>query len=268
MGGIGRQLLSATVTIAIAVVISVTIWEVSHAVLDHHLARLGDDGRIRSARLMTLLPMLRTALLTAILTIVGLTALSQIGVTIAPLLAGAGIAGIALGFGAQRLVQDVITGIFVLLENAIQIGDGITAAGLTGNIEALSVRTIRLRAADGSVHIIPFSSVTTITNTNRGLGNAAVSVTVAYEEDPDRICALLGEIAGGMRAEPEWAPRILDDLKLFGVDSIRPWGTTITGQIACTDTGRMPVQREFNRRLKKRVDEDKIVLSAAPGAAA
>ena len=268
MGGIGQRLLSALVTIAVAVIASATIWEVSHAVLDRHLSRLGDDGRARSARLMTLLPMLRTALLTAILIIVGLTALSQIGVTIAPLLAGAGIAGIAIGFGSQRLVQDVITGIFVLFENAIQIGDGITAAGLTGNIEALSVRTIRLRAGDGSVHIIPFSSVTTITNSNRGLGNAAVSVTVAFDEDTDRICAILGDIAAAMRADPEFEPKMLDDLKLFGVDAVRPWGTTITGQIACTDTGRWPVQREFNRRLKKRLEDEKIALTAPPGAAA
>src|SRR5579863_551642 len=151
IGGMGRQLLSALVTIAIAIVAAAAIWEISHAVLDRQLS---DDRIGRSARLLTLLPMLRTALLTAILTIVGLTALSEIGVNIAPLLAGAGIAGIAIGFGSQRLVQDVITGVFVLFENAIQIGDGITVAGLTGSVEQLSVRTIRLRASDGSVHII------------------------------------------------------------------------------------------------------------------
>ena len=186
---------------------------------------------------------------------VGLTALSEIGVNIAPLLAGAGIAAIAIGFGAQHLVQDVITGVFVLFENAVQIGDSVTVAGLSGNIEQLSVRTIRLRAGDGSVHIIPFSSVTTITYSNRGLGNAAVSVTIAYDEDTDRVAEVLAEIAAGMREDPKFGPGMLADLELFGVDQVRPWGVTIDGQIVCTDTARWPVQREFNRRLKKRFAE-------------
>jgi small-conductance mechanosensitive channel len=255
-------------TITIAIIAAIAIWEVTQALIQRQIGRPGDDGARRAARLMTLLPILRTTFLTAILTIVGLTALSEIGVNIAPLLAGAGIVGIAVGFGSQHLVQDVITGVFVLFENAIQIGDGVTVAGLSGTIEQLSVRTLRLRAADGSVHIIPFSSVTTITNNNRGLGNAAVSVTVAYAEDTDRVAEVLAEIAAGMREDPDFAARMLGDLQLFGVDAVRPWGATITGQIACTDTGRWPVQREFNRRIKKRFEELEITLSAPPGASA
>ena len=267
-GSIGHRLVSALITIAIAVIAATAVWEVTHALLERHLTRLGEDAGKGAARLMTLLPILRTAFLTAILTIIGLTALSEIGVNIAPLLAGAGIVGIAVGFGSQHLVQDVITGIFVLFENAIQIGDGVTVAGLSGSIEQLSVRTIRLRAGDGSVHIIPFSSVTTITNSNRGIGNAAVSVTVAAAEDTDRVAEVLVEIAAGMRAEADFAARMLGELQLFGVDAIRPWGATITGQIVCTDSGRWPVQREFNRRVKKRFEELDIALAAPPNAAA
>ena len=148
-GGIGARLVSALATVMVAVIAAIAIWEVSQAVLERQLAQTGAGGQCRSVRLLTLLPMLRTALLATILAVVGLTALREIGVNIAPLLAGAGIAGIAIGFGAQHLVQDVITGIFVLFENAIQIGDGVTAAGLSGSVEQLSVRTIRLRAGDG-----------------------------------------------------------------------------------------------------------------------
>ena len=154
---------------------------------------------------------------------------------------------------------------FVLFENAIQIGDGVTVAGLSGNVEALSVRTIRLRAADGAVHIIPFSAVTSITNNNRGLGNAAISITVAYEEDTDRVTNVLIEVAEEMREDPDFSPKMLGDLKLFGVDALHPWGVTIAGQIPCSDTGRLPVQREFNRRLKKRFDELEIALGGPPG---
>ena len=114
----------------------------------------------QSARLRTLLPLLRSALLITIVVFAGLMVLSEIGINIAPLLAGAGIIGVAIGFGSQKLVQDLITGIFLLLENAMQVGDWVTVSGLSGTVENLSVRTIRLRAGDGSVHIIPFSAVT------------------------------------------------------------------------------------------------------------
>jgi moderate conductance mechanosensitive channel len=181
--------------------------------------------------------------------------LSEIGVTIGPLLAGAGIVGVAIGFGSQKLVQDLITGIFLLLENAMQVGDAVTVSGLTGTVENLSVRIIRLRAADGSVHLIPFSSVTTVTNVNRGLGNAAVSVSVAAHEDTDRVCEVLKAIAAEMREEADFAPRMLADLQLWGVDKLDGASVTIAGQVVCTDSGRWSVQREFNRRMKKRFEE-------------
>ena len=232
------------------------IWEASNALLDRKLTALSRDGHFaRAARLRTFQPMLRTALLCLIVTVVGVTALSEIGVNVAPLLAGAGIVGIAIGFGSQKLVQDLITGIFLLLENAMQVGDTVTVAGLTGTVENLSVRTIRLRAGDGSMYIIPFSAVTTVTNANRGLGNAPISVTVDYDEDTDRVAAVLTEIVAGMRADPGFGGKMLSDLQLWGVDKVDGAEATIVGQMVCTDSGRWSVQREFNRRMKKRFQE-------------
>jgi small-conductance mechanosensitive channel len=199
--------------------------------------------------------MVRTTLIVTILTIAGLTILSAIGVNIAPLLAGAGIVGIAVGFGSQKLVQDVVTGVFLLLENAMQVGDWVTVSGLSGTVENLSIRTIRLRAGDGSVHIIPFSSVTSVTNTNRGIGNAAISVNLAYDEDVDRAGEVLKQIAHEMRQEPEFKRLMRGDLDLWGVDKFDGATVTLVGQIECTDAGRWPVQREFNRRVKKSFQE-------------
>ena len=171
---LGGKLVSASITVLIAGAIALAVWEGVNATIDNHLARLTREAQaMKSARLRTLQPMLRTGLLCALIGIFGLTALSQIGVDIAPLLAGAGILGVAIGFGSQKLVQDFITGMFLLLENAMQVGDWVTVAGLSGSVENLSIRTMRLRAGDGSVHIIPFSSVSTVTNVNRGIGNAA-----------------------------------------------------------------------------------------------
>src|SRR5258707_5120786 len=207
------------------------------------------------ARLRTQLPMVRTPLFNAIVTVVGLTALSEIGVNIAPLLAGAGIVGVAIGFGSQKVVQDLITGLFLLLENAMQVGDFVTVSGLSGKVENLSIRTIRLRAADGAVHIIPFSAVTSVTNTNRGIGNASINVNVAYKEDTYRVVQGLKDIAAEMRQDPDFKFLIRGDLALWGVDKIDAGMVTILGQIECTDAGRWSVQREFNRRMKKRFQE-------------
>jgi moderate conductance mechanosensitive channel len=253
---LGQRIVSACGTILVTVLLALLAWEAANAAMQRHLAKLTKDQQItRSARLRTLLPLMRSALLITILVFAGLTVLSEIGINIAPLLAGAGIVGVAIGFGSQKLVQDFITGIFLLLENAMQVGEFVTVSGLSGTVEALSVRTMRLRAGDGSVHIIPFSAVTTVTNVNRGLGNASVSVSVEYDEDTDRVCAILKEVVGGMRAEPDFATKMLSDLQLWGVDKVDGSAATIVGQVVCTDSGRWSVQREFNRRMKLRFQE-------------
>ncbi|WP_298259974.1 mechanosensitive ion channel domain-containing protein [Bradyrhizobium sp.] len=262
-GQIGSRLLSALATVAIAALVAAAIWETSNALLDRQINALSRGGHYaRAARLRTFQPMLRTALLCLIVTVVGLTVLSEIGVNVAPLLAGAGIVGIAIGFGSQKLVQDLITGLFLLVENGVQVGDDVSVAGLTGNVENVSIRTIRLRAGDGSVHIVPFSAVTTITNASRGAGNAAVSVSVAYKEDTDRVSQILKDIVADMRKEPEYRMLIRGDLELWGVDKIDGSTATIVGQIRCSDSGRWPVQREFNRRMKRRFQECGIEIAS------
>jgi small-conductance mechanosensitive channel len=261
---IGSRLLSAIVTIAIAALAAAAIWEVANALMDRQVNTLSREGHYaRAARLRTFQPMLRTALLCLIVAVVGLTALSEIGVNVAPLLAGAGIVGIAIGFGSQKLVQDLITGLFLLLENTVQVGDNVSVSGLSGIVENVSIRTMRLRAGDGALHVVPFSAVTTITNASRGAGNAAVSVNVAYKEDTDRAGQILKDIVAEMRREGEYRSAILGDLELWGVDKVDGAMASIVGQIRCTDFGRWPVQREFNRRLKRRFQEAGIEMASA-----
>src|SRR5262249_44752944 len=145
-----------------------------------------DAKAARSARVRTLLPMLRTALMITILVIVGFIFLTEIGVNVAPLIAGAGVVGIAIGFGSQTLVRDVITGIFLLFEDAMAVGDVVQVGGLGGVVEQLSIRSIKLRALDGSLHIIPFSAVTTVTNQTRDFAFAVIDVSVGYGQDTDQ----------------------------------------------------------------------------------
>ena len=202
-----------------------------------------------------MLPGIRTALLIAILVVIGFTLLSEIGVNLAPLLAGAGVIGVAIGFGSQKLVQDIITGMFLLLENTMQVGDVIELAGRSGVVENLSVRTIRLRDLDGSVHIIPFSAVTTVTNMTRDFGYAVVDVTLGDKEDPDRVADTLREITREMRGEARWRSAVRDDLEVLGVERFVDQGWVMRVRIRTQPNDRWAVGREFNRRVKYRFDK-------------
>jgi small-conductance mechanosensitive channel len=261
-GTLGRSLLSAVATILVALVIAVVVWQGCNTAIDRRLAAWRDQGDlVRAARLRTLVPMLRTALLVIMVLIVGLTALSQIGINTTPLLAGASIIGVALGFGSQKLVQDFITGIFLLMENAMQVGDWVTVAGVSGTVEYLSIRTVRLRAGDGSLHIVPFSSVSTVNNVNRGLGNAAVRVSVSPDTDVQQVIDELKQLGAGLRADPAFKDMILDDIEVWGVDAVDGSMVTLAGQIRCIDKGRWGVQREMNRRIFERFRELGIAIT-------
>jgi small-conductance mechanosensitive channel len=272
-GAIGDRVASAIVDITLAIAFALVIWEAANAGIERHLAKLSKQGQlVRSARLRTLLPMLRSVLLVSVSLMAGLTVLSQVGLNTAPLLAGAGVAGVAIGFGSQKLVQDVITGLFLLLENAMQVGDTVSLAGLTGTVENLSIRTIRLRALDGSVHIVPFSAVTSVTNMTRDYSYALIEISVGLNEEPDIVIGVLRELVAEMREDPAWRLVLTDDLEVLGVDKFIDTAWVLSVRIKTLPTKRWAVQRELNRRIKYRFDELAIespitsykVLSAVP----
>jgi len=255
-GSLGSRVLEAIVVIGLTVMVALLAWELANGAIERHLARLSRDGQAaRSARLRTLLPMLRTSLIIAIAVLVGLMVLSEVGLNIAPLLASAGVIGIAIGFGSQKLVQDIINGLFLLFENAMQVGDVVSLGGLGGVVENLSVRTIRLRAADGSVHLVPFSAVTTVTNQTRDFGYAVFNIGVGYKEDVDRVIEVLKDLAREMRKDPEWAPMVRDELEVWGLDQFGASSVIIACRIRTGPSQRWAVGREFNRRIKRRFDE-------------
>lgn len=262
---LGRRFLSALGTVLVTVLLAIAVWELVNGAIQGHLRRLERDAMgTRAARMRTLLPLLRTTLIVTIAIISGLMVLSEIGVNIAPLLAGAGIIGIAVGFGSQRLVQDLITGVFLLLENAMQVGDVVKVGALTGTVESLSVRTIRLRSEDGSVHVIPFSAVTTVTNMTREFSRAVIQVVVAFDENYDRVVGILRGIVADMREEPAWGGIILDDLEVFGLQEIDNVAMSIRCRIRCTAFGRWSVGREFNRRMKVAFEAEGVRLASVP----
>ena len=255
-GRLGQRTVSALLLIGFTVAVAVLVWEGANAGIERHLATLSRDLQLgRAARLRTLLPMLRTALLVSIVLVVALMVLSELGVNIAPLLAGAGVIGIAVGFGSQKLVQDLITGLFLLLENAMQVGDVVTLGGLSGTVETLSVRTIRLRALDGSVHIIPFSAVTTVTNQTRDFSYAVLDVSVGLNETPERIEAVLRDVGRELRDDPAWRSKLSDELDVMGVEKLTATEWVLRVRIKTLPASRWAVARELNERIKIRFDE-------------
>ena len=255
-GDLGSRILSAAVLTGVTVLIAILVWEGANAGLERHLSQLSEAGQLaRSGRLRTLMPMLRTSLLVTIVIVVGLIVLSEIGVNIAPLLAGAGVVGIAVGFGSQKLVQDLITGLFLLLENAMQVGDVVTLGGLSGTVEALSIRTIRLRALDGAVHIIPFSAVTTVTNQTRDYGYALLDISVGLNEEPGPVIDVVRDLAAEMRSDPKWASLILEALDVMGVDRFVDLAWVLRVRLKTQPASRWSVARELNRRVKERFDK-------------
>ena len=255
-GKLGNRLISSIVSITLTITLALVIWEGINAAIHRHLERLSRDAKAaQSARVRTLLPMLRTVLLAIILIYVVLSVLTEIGVNVAPLIAGAGVVGIAVGFGSQRLVQDVITGIFLLLEDAVAVGDVVQLGGLGGVVEHLSIHSIKLRAVDGSLHIIPFSTVTSVTNQTRDFAFAVIDVNVDYGEDTDHVAKTLREIAAEMRKDQRWRPVIRDDLDVMGVDKLGDSGVVIRVRLKTEPSQRWAVAREMNRRIKRRFDE-------------
>ena len=248
----GQRATSSVITIALLLVFSVIILEAASAAIERYLGRAGTDV---SARARTLLPLLRTTLLVVLATLFVLVTLSELGLNIAPLLAGAGVVGLAVGFGAQTLVKDIITGLFILMEDQLAVGDVVKVGSHAGLVEKLTLRTIRLRDLAGTVHIVPFSEVTTLENLTKEFSRYVFNVGVAYREDTDEVVAVLRQLGDEMIQDEDYKDLILQPLEILGVDSFDDNAVVIKARITTKPIKQWTVGREFNRRMKKRFDE-------------
>jgi small-conductance mechanosensitive channel len=253
----GRGAISSVLTILTILVVAVAMWEAVSSIVEYYLSRVeeGTSAPGRATRLKTFLPLARRALSVVLAVMVTLTVLSQLGINIAPLLAGAGVVGLAVGFGAQTLVKDVITGVFMLLEDTVAVGDVVSVGGHSGTVEGVSIRTIRLRDLSGTVYIIPFSEVTSVTNMTKDFAFALMEIGVAYREDVDDVIAVLKEIGAGMRADKAYAASILEDLDILGLDRFENSAVVIKLRIKTVAIMQWGIRREFQRRIKRRFDE-------------
>ena len=196
----------------------------------------------------------RTA--TAVVWIVAIVmVLREAGFDIGPILAGAGIVGLAVGFGAQNLVRDVISGVFLLIENQVRVNDVAVINGTGGLVEELNLRTTVLRGLDGTVHIFPNGSIESLSNMTHGFSYYIFDVGVAYKEDTDRVVAVLKELAAEMMKEEAYRPHILEPLEVLGVDKFADSAVIIKARIKTMPIQQWLVGREMNRRIKKKFDQ-------------
>ncbi len=262
---IGHRVTGSLLSIATVLLATLVLWELFSSAVERYLSGIGADGRrvAHSARVRTLLPLLRTTVLIVLVSVAGLIVLSELGVDIAPLLAGAGVAGIAIGFGSQALVKDVITGVFMLVEDTLAVGEVVDVGkGHSGMVEAISIRTIKLRDVAGTVHTIPFSEVATVSNLTRDYSYFVAEAGVQFREDPDRVISVLRAVADELRQDPDWGPSILEPLDVIGVDKFTDSAMVIRARLKTVPLRQWAVGHEFNRCMKKAFDAQGIELPA------
>ncbi|HDR14644.1 MAG TPA: mechanosensitive ion channel [Desulfobacteraceae bacterium] len=250
----GGYVVSELVILAVIIIGAFVLWEVVSMLIERSLTR-ETEKEFGSTRKLTLLPLLRNVVRITLGVIATMLVLSQIGINIGPLLAGAGVVGLAVGFGAQTLVRDVITGAFILLEDAISVGDWVTAGGFSGSVEGLNVRTVTLRDLSGTVHVIPFSQVTSVTNFNRGYGYALIDVSVAYRERYDEVVQALHEVAKELRQDETWGRYITGDLEVFGLNNLGDSAVEIRVRMKTLPMRQFGVRRAFLEKMKRMFDE-------------
>ena len=205
-------------------------------------------------RVKTLTGLLRTISLALIWSVTVIISLDQIGLDITPIIASAGIVGLAVGFGAQNLVRDVISGFFMILENQVRVGDVAIVNGTGGLVETISFRTITLRDLAGVVHVFPNGTITTLSNMTKVWSGYLLDIGVAYKEDTDHVVEVMKEVAEDLRRDPQFSSKILQPIEIFGVDQFGASEVVIKARLKTLPIEQWNVGREYRRRLKKAFD--------------
>ena len=249
----GVRLTGTLVTVLLILVGAFAVWLALSSWIDYRLNP--EFGSVPTARERTLLTLLKNAAIIVIIVITMMFVLSEIGIDIAPLIASAGVLGLAIGFGAQKLVQDIITGVFIQFENAINVGDIISLGGTTGTVERLTIRSVSLRDLQGVFHIIPFSSVDMVSNYMRGFAYYLCDMGVAYRENVEDAKQAMLDAFAELRADPAWQNDILEDIQWMGLHAFGDSAIILRARIKCAPGRHMGVGRAYNLVLKRIFDE-------------
>lgn len=217
-----------------------------------------DNSSLELNRIETIGNVFRYIFSVVITIVAGMLMLSEMGISIAPILATAGVAGIAIGFGAQSLIKDYFNGFFLLLEDQIRQGDVVNVANIGGLVEEITLRHVKLRDYDGNVHYIPNGIITTVTNMSRDYAFAVIDVRVANRQNVDEVMELMHDIAKKLRENPAFEDKIIEDLEMAGVEKLEDTASIVRGRIKVKPLAQWDVKREFLRLMKTAFEEHHI----------
>jgi small-conductance mechanosensitive channel len=212
------------------------------------------DALERAKRARTLGSVVGRVATVCVSSLAALMVLNELGVNITPVLTGAGIAGLAVGFGAQTLVRDIISGFFLILEDQVRVGDGVVINGTSGLVEELNLRTIVLRDDEGTVHVFPNGSITTLANRSKDFSYYVISLGIPYGEDSDRVAEIVRGVGADMQKDPRFEPFILEPVEIIGVDSFSDWAVLFKFRIKTVAQRQGEIGREFRKRIGKALD--------------
>jgi small-conductance mechanosensitive channel len=254
-----KHLLSGALIITVAI-LSLTAAQIVRKRLLHTLISQQRLPHERQQQALTLVEVIGWGIAVVIIGATILMLLSDFGINITPLLASAGVAGLAVGLGAQTLIKDLIGGFFVLVENQYAVGDTIQVGALTGQVEHLTLRTTTVRGADGQLHVIPNGEVRIVSNLTKEWSRAIVDVGVAYEEDLDRVLGVLGDAAASFALDPAFAPHLLEAPQVLGPMSLGDWAITVRVMVKTRPGKQWEVARELRKRILAVCEQEGIVL--------
>lgn len=259
---ITHWLLSSGLRILIIVLIAFVVYFILRFFAEKSIRFVGTSKaeRENEKQANTLYTLLKTIIKIALLIIVGAMILEEFGIKIGPLLAAAGVVGIAVGFGSQRLVEDIISGFFILMENQVRIGDYIQTAGMSGEVEKVGLRSIILRDFSGNVHFIRNGKIDFITNMTKDYSRYLFKIGVAYKEDVDEVMKLMREVDKDLRSDSEFSNDILEPIDIMGLDEFADSALIIKARTKTRPQQQWRIAREFNRRLKICFDKNNIEI--------
>lgn len=252
-----KSFLTSSITVLLVAICAALIWEAVGVYLSYILKQADDNNQ---TRVKTLLPLIRNIVLSVFGLLFGLVIMSEMGLNVAPFLAGAGVIGVAVGFGAQSMVKDFLTGFTIVLEDIIRVGDVVSLGGCTGSVEKITLRKVQLRDFAGVVYTIPFSQITTIQNMTKNFSYYVMDISVDYKHNTDDVIATLKEIDQDLRADPEFKTLILEPIEIVGVDRFADNAVVIKARIKTLPIKQWAVGREFNRRMKMAFDQKGIEI--------
>ncbi len=258
----GKAIFEAGVTIVAVLILALVMLKMAQVLssrVTSMLVKKRPDGESKK-RAETLSGVVRNVFVVMIWTIAIMVALSEVGIEIGPILAAAGIVGLAVGFGAQDLVKDVINGFFILLEDQIRVGDVVQIAGKAGLVEKVNLKMTILRDLQGHVHFIPNGSIDTVTNMTKEFSFYLFEFGVAYREDVDQVIEVIKQVDEDIRNDEDFKNEILEPIEILGLDKFADSAIIIKARIKTMPIKQWHVGREFNRRIKKAFDEKDIEI--------